>query len=94
MPDNLKTGITHASFFDPVVNRDYLDLAQHYAVAVVPTRTRRPRDKASVENGVLQVERRVLAPLRHRTISRDDQSAVCPQLMALQPIRVPNPGKS
>ena len=53
VPDNLKTGITHASFFDPVVNRDYLDLAQHYAVAVVPTRTRRPRDKASVENGVL-----------------------------------------
>ena len=67
VPDNLKTGITRASFFDPVINRDYLDLAQHYRVAVVPTRTRRPRDKASVENGVLQVERRVLAPLRQRT---------------------------
>src|SRR3954454_13594983 len=67
VPDNLKTGITHASFFDPVVNRDYLELAQHYTVAVVPTRTRHPRDKASVENGVLQVERRMLAPLRHRT---------------------------
>ena len=82
VPDNLKTGITHASFFDPVVNRDYLDLAQHYAVAVVPTRTRRPRDKASVENGVLQVERRVLAPLRHRTFGSLEEAnrAIAAQL--------------
>src|SRR5215203_5102543 len=82
VPDNLKTGITHASFFDPVVNRDYLDLAQHYTVAVVPTRTRRPRDKASVENGVLQVERRVLAPLRHRTFGSLEEAnrAIAAQL--------------
>jgi transposase len=82
VPDNLKTGITHASFFDPVVNRDYLDLAQHYTVAVVPTRTRRPRDKASVENGVLQVERRVLAPLRHRTFGSLEEAnrAIATQL--------------
>ena len=82
VPDNLKTGITHASFFDPVVNRDYLELAQHYAVAVVPTRTRRPRDKASVENGVLQVERRVLAPLRHRTFGSLEEAnrAIAAQL--------------
>jgi transposase len=31
---------------------------------VVPTRVRQPRDKAAVENAVLQVERRVLAPVR------------------------------
>src|SRR4051794_581855 len=82
VPDNLKTGITHASFFDPVVNRDYLELAQHYTVAVVPTRTRHPRDKASVENGVLQVERRVLAPLRHRTFGSLEEAnrAIAAQL--------------
>src|SRR3954468_23401350 len=38
VPDNLKTGITHASFYDPVVNRSYHELARHYGTGVVPTR--------------------------------------------------------
>jgi transposase len=64
VPDNLKAGVSHASFYDPTINPGYHDLAQHYRVAVVPTRVRQPRDKAAVENAVLQVERRVLAPVR------------------------------
>jgi transposase len=32
----------------------------------VPTRVRKPRDKAKVESGVLVVERWILAPLRHQ----------------------------
>jgi transposase len=35
-------------------------------MAVVPTRVRKPRDKAKVEGGVLIVERWILAALRHR----------------------------
>ncbi len=42
-------------------------MATHYNIAVIPTRARRPRDKAKVENAVLQVERRILAVLRNRT---------------------------
>ena len=67
VPDNLKTGVTHASFYDPVLNQSYLALALHYEIGVVPARVRRPRDKPLVENGVQQVERWVLAPLRTRT---------------------------
>jgi len=37
VPDTLKTGITHASFYDPVVNRSYHELARHYGTGVVPT---------------------------------------------------------
>lgn len=74
VPDNLKAGVSHASFYDPVLNPGYHDLAQHYRTAVVPTRVRRPRDKASVENGVLQVERRVLAPLRDRRFASLDEA--------------------
>lgn len=66
VPDNLKTGVSHASYYDPVINPGYRDLARHYGTAVVPTRVRKPRDKASVENAVLQVERWVMAPLRNR----------------------------
>ena len=66
VPDNTKTGVTTASYYDPVLNRSYHELARHYGIAVVPARVRRPRDKSSVENAVKQVERWVLAPLRHR----------------------------
>lgn len=65
-PDNLKVGVIHASFYDPVVNVNYTALARHYGTAVVPARPRMPRDKPSVENGVLQACRWILAPLRHQ----------------------------
>jgi len=42
-------------------------MAQHYGVAVVPARPRKPRDKAKVEAGVLLVERWILTALRKRT---------------------------
>ncbi|PHV04079.1 hypothetical protein CSQ96_27590 [Janthinobacterium sp. BJB412] len=44
----------------------YHDLAEHYGVAVLPARARRPKDKAKVENGVPVVTRWVLARLRHQ----------------------------
>jgi transposase len=67
VPDNLKAGITHACRYEPDVNTTYWDMASHYSCAVIPARVRKPRDKAKVENAVLQVERWVIAPLRNRT---------------------------
>jgi transposase len=66
VPDNLKVGVTHASYYDPVINASYAGLIKHYGTAVVPARARKPRDKPGVENGVLQACRWLLAPLRHR----------------------------
>src|SRR5208282_2454715 len=66
VPDNLKAGITKPSRYEPGVNRTYQDLADHYGFVVLPTRVRRPRDKAKVEVAVLIVERFVLARLRKR----------------------------
>lgn len=65
-PDNLRTGVTKSCFYDPVINRAYQEFSEHYGIAVVPTRKRKPRDKASVENGVQNVGRRLLAPLRNQ----------------------------
>lgn len=67
IPDNLKTGVTSACFYEPDLNPTYLEMARYYGTVVLPTRVRKPRDKSKVENGVQQVERRVLAPLRNRT---------------------------
>lgn len=67
VPDNLKAGVKSACYYEPDLNPTYQELARHYGTAVLPARVRHPRDKSKVENGVQQVERWVLAPLRHCT---------------------------
>jgi transposase len=64
--DNLKAGVTAACRYEPGINRTYQDMAAHYGASILPARVRRPRDKAKVENGVLIVERFILARLRNR----------------------------
>jgi transposase len=49
------------------MNRTYNTLAEHYSVAIIPARPRKPKDKSKAENGVLLVERWILAKLRHET---------------------------
>jgi transposase len=67
VPDNLKEGVKSSCWYDPDLNQTYMDLAQHYGVAILPARVRKPRDKAKVEVGVQVVERWILARLRNRT---------------------------
>ena len=65
VPDNVKAAVKNPSRYEPVLNETYADLLEHYDIEGLPARVNRPRDKALVENGVLIVERRVLAPLRN-----------------------------
>ena len=82
VPDNLKSGVTSACFYDPEINPTYLKLASHYATAVLPARPRHPKDKAKAEGGVLLVERWVLACLRHqRFFSLDELNQAIAVLM-------------
>lgn len=66
VPDNLKSGVNKASFYDPEINRSFGMMALHYGVGVLPARPRRPRDKAKVENGVRFAQTCILGRLRHR----------------------------
>jgi transposase len=66
VPDNLKSAVTKAHRYEPDINSSYHEMAIYYGVAIIPTRVRSPKDKAKVENGVLQVERQILARLRDR----------------------------
>jgi transposase len=66
VPDNPRTGVSRACRYEPDLNRTYHEMAQHYGIAVLPARPRKPRDKAKVENAVGIVERWILAALRHR----------------------------
>ena len=67
VPDNLKSGVKKACYYDPDINPTYQDMAAHYGTVVLPARVREPRDKAKVETGVQIVERWILARLRNHT---------------------------
>ncbi len=67
VPDNLKSGVTKASRYEPDLNPTYSDMAAFYNVAVLPARPRKARDKAKVENAVQVVQRWIVAALRKRT---------------------------
>jgi transposase len=40
VPDNLKSGVHKASFYDPEINRSYAVMAAHYGVGILPARLR------------------------------------------------------
>ena len=82
VPDCLKSAVTKASLYDPDVNRTYTDLANHYGFGVLPARSGKPRDKPKVENGVLIIQRWILAALRHRVFySIDEMNLAIRQLL-------------
>lgn len=66
IPDNLKSAVTKADKYEPAINDDFLDFANHYQCAVMPTRSYKPRDKAHVERGVNIAYHRIFAPIRDR----------------------------
>ncbi len=85
VPDNLKSGVTHAHRYEPDINLTYLDMSSHYNVAIIPTRVCAPKDKAKVEEAVQHVERRILATFRNRQFFsvRELNEAIKPLLEAL-----------
>lgn len=65
IPDNLKSAIIKHTPKELVMNKAYMDMADHYDVIINPARSRKPKDKSLAEVGVQIVQRWVLAPLRH-----------------------------
>jgi transposase len=64
VPDNLKSGVTHPSRYEPDINPTYNDMALHYGAAVIPARVRKPKDKAKAETAVKFAESWIIAALR------------------------------
>lgn len=66
VPDNLKTGVTRPSWYNPVINKTYHEMAEHYGTAVIPARVRKPKDKPSVEATVGNISTWIIAALRNQ----------------------------
>ena len=82
VPDNLKSGVTQASYYEPDLNPTYRDLGEHYGIAIIPARPRKPRDKAKVEVGVQVVQRWIVAALRkHKFFSLAEANEAIAELL-------------
>jgi transposase len=74
IPDNPKSGVTRADRYEPVLNRSYQEMLEHYSTAALPARPRKPKDKSWVSYCTsslrLNDESRAVAPTS--TMSFDD----------------------
>jgi len=73
--DNLKAAIVKACFEDPVVQRSYQELAEHYGFLLAPCRVRTPEHKGKVESGVHYVQRNLLGSQDFTDIQAANQEA-------------------
>ncbi|WP_182506051.1 IS21 family transposase [Brucella anthropi] len=65
--DNLKSGVAVALWFEPTITATFEAFSEHYGTTILPTRVKKPRDKAKIEGAVLIAERWFLARLRNQT---------------------------
>ena len=68
VPDNLKSAVIKASKYEPKLNENFKAFADHYGTAVLPTRARKPKDKALVENMVKLSYQNIYARLPDRQL--------------------------
>jgi transposase len=65
VPDNLKSAVSKAHRYDPLINASYQDMADHYNTVVIPARPYSPKDKSKVELAIKLVQRWILAKIRN-----------------------------
>lgn len=81
IPDNLKAAVIVASHQDPVINRVYHELAEHYGFLISPCPPREPKKKGGVENDIKYVKRNFWPLFKEkqralgRTVPRNDELA-------------------
>jgi transposase len=66
VPDNLKTGVEKAGWYDSKINKTYHEMAEHYDTVVIPARVRKPQDKPAVERTVGIISTWIIAALRNQ----------------------------
>lgn len=68
VPDNLKSAVNTASNYEASVNENFKAFADHYGVAILPTRSRKPKDKALVEGMVKLSYQRIYTNIPEKEI--------------------------
>ena len=66
VPDNCRTAVKTPKYYEPIINSAYWELAQHYELAILPTRIRKPKDKPVVEQSIGWLQTWLLGKLRNQ----------------------------
>jgi len=61
--DNLKSGVTKSSKYEPILNKNMSAFGLHYNTTILPARAYKPQDKSLVEGAVKLVYQRIFYPL-------------------------------
>ena len=59
--DNLKAGVVDTNFYEPVYQKEYKQLADHYSILLSPCRVYQPQEKGKVESGIKYVKNNFFA---------------------------------
>jgi transposase len=71
--DNLKAAVVKPDWYDPDLNPKLRSFADHYGVAILPTRPRTPRHKGKVESGVGYVKKNALKGRTFTSLEEENQ---------------------
>jgi transposase len=87
VPDNLKSGVTTPDRYEPLPNATYLEMASHYATAILPTRveTSRQGEGRSRRAGHRALDPRAATPRTLRIGRRSEPRSRAPARAGEQP---------
>lgn len=74
--DNLRSGVTNADIYDPVINRNYGELEKHYGFIVDPAKVRTPKHKGKVERSVAIARNQLIAGCTYTDIDAANNRAL------------------
>lgn len=64
--DNLKAGVVHPDFYEPILQEQYSEFLAHYNCVGKPCRVRKPEHKGKVESGIKYLKNNLMRGLEHR----------------------------
>jgi hypothetical protein len=71
--DNLKAGVETPDWYDPELNPKLRAFADHYGLAILPTRPRTPRHKGKIESGIGYVKGNALKGLTFARLEEENR---------------------
>jgi len=71
--DNLRAAVSRADWFDPELCPKVRSFAEHYGLAILPTKPRTPRHKGKIESGVKYVKNNALKGRTFATLADENQ---------------------
>lgn len=69
VPDNCKTAVIKADYYNPLINRTYHDMCAHYGMVVDPADKESPRHKPNVEKSISFLQTDFLPRIRNKVFT-------------------------